>query len=67
MSCSIENLHADVLGFHDLTINVTGFSGIELLQVTKAVTLFGMRIVRSVRMRSDKLQVPRMTTFFHRK
>lgn len=30
-------------GFEDLTINSTGFTGIELLHVTKAITLFGMR------------------------
>jgi DNA replication regulator DPB11 len=32
---------ADVSGFHDLVINITGFTGIELLQVSKAITLFG--------------------------
>ncbi|PVH95253.1 hypothetical protein DM02DRAFT_691108 [Periconia macrospinosa] len=31
----------NISGFPDLTINVTGFSGIELLQVTRAVALFG--------------------------
>ncbi|KAF2646029.1 hypothetical protein P280DRAFT_544457 [Massarina eburnea CBS 473.64] len=30
-----------ISGFNGLTINLTGFTGIELLQVTKAVTLFG--------------------------
>jgi hypothetical protein len=39
---SSGNMRTDVLGFHNLTINLTGFSGIELLHVTKAVPLFGM-------------------------
>ncbi|KAF2681586.1 hypothetical protein K458DRAFT_444484 [Lentithecium fluviatile CBS 122367] len=34
-----ENL--SISGFNGLTINITGFTGIELLQVTKAITLFG--------------------------
>lgn len=35
--------HADVSGFDRLTVNSTGFTGIELLHVTKAVALFGKK------------------------
>lgn len=31
-------------GFSGLTVNSTGFSGIELLHVTKAITLMGTGI-----------------------
>ena len=36
--------NADITGFSGLTVNSTGFSGIELLHVTRAVTLVGTGI-----------------------
>jgi hypothetical protein len=43
------------LGFSGLTINSTGFAGIELLHVTKVVTLMGTGITSVPEKRSDNL------------